>query len=179
MAPALKRTVQHFDPGFLVGLTATDKRPDKRSLEAVFGSYRVGLSLQDAMEKGIVARARAFRIETNVDLSRVRVNGKDYVNADLEKTLRVTSRNELIVDVLRRYFCEGPVGERQGVVFCVNVRHAREMERLLNDAGISACALSGQSRDPERIMRDFRAGKVRFLCSCQMISEGWDSMSFS
>lgn len=88
VAPALKRTIQHFTPDFLVGLTATDCRPDKKRLETVFGSYRVGLSLSDAMEQGIVARARVFRVETNVDLSKVRINGKDYVNADLEKTVR-------------------------------------------------------------------------------------------
>ena len=29
VAPALKRTIQYFDPMFLVGLTATDQRPDK------------------------------------------------------------------------------------------------------------------------------------------------------
>ena len=174
VAPALKRTIQHFDPDFLVGLTATDRRPDKKRLETVFGSYRVGLSLAEAMEKGIVARARVFRIETNVDLSRVRINGKDYVNADLEKTVRVTSRNELIVDVLREYFSEGETARLQGVVFCVNVGHAEEMSRLLNAAGMPAASLSGRSKRPDKIMSDFREKRVRFLCSCQMISEGWD-----
>ena len=174
VAPALKRTIQYFDPQFLIGLTATDQRPDRKSLSSVFGSYRAGLSLTDAMEKGIVATARAFRIETNVDLSHVRINGRDYVNADLEKTIRVNSRNELIVDVLRDYFCEGRIGDRQGVVFCVNVKHAKEMERLLCAAGIRARAIYGQSRNTEKTMRDFHAGRIRFLCSCQMISEGWD-----
>lgn len=174
VAPALKRTIQHFDPDFLIGLTATDCRPDKKRLETVFGSYRVGLSLAEAMEKGIVARARVFRIETNIDLSKVRINGKDYVNADLEKTVRVTSRNELIVDVVREYFAEGEVARLQGVVFCVNVSHADEMSRLLNAAGIPAASLSGRSKNPDVIMEAFREKRIRFLCSCQMISEGWD-----
>lgn len=65
------------------------------------------------MEKGVVARANVYRIETNIDLSHVRFNGKDYVNADLEKSVRVTSRNELIVNVLKDYFTEGDAGKRQ------------------------------------------------------------------
>ena len=174
VAPGLKRTIQYFDPKFLVGLTATDERPDKKKLETVFGSYRVGLSLQDAMEQGIVARANVFRVETNIDLSKVRINGKEYVNADLEKSIRVTSRNELIADVLKEYFCEGEVAQRQGIVFCVSVKHAQEMERILNEAGIPAKAYSSKSKDPQGIMRDFREKKIRFLCTCQMISEGWD-----
>ena len=48
------------------------------------------------------------------------------------------------------------------------------MERLLNEASISARAISGKSHHSEQIIRDFRDGRVRFLCSCQMISEGWD-----
>lgn len=174
VAPGLKRAIQYFEPEFLIGLTATDQRPDKRKLETVFGTYRVGLSLKEAMEKGIIARANAYRIETNVDLSRVRINGKEYVNADLEKTIRVTSRNQLIADVLKEYFCDGDIGKRQGVVFCVNEQHVREMERVLTNAGIKAKAYTSKSKDPQKIMRDFRNGEYRFLCACQMISEGWD-----
>ena len=39
-APMLKRVIQYFTPLFMVGLTATDQRPDKKKLESVFGSYK-------------------------------------------------------------------------------------------------------------------------------------------
>ena len=61
----------------------------KKKLESVFGNYKTGLSLIQAMEEGIVAQANVYRIETNIDLSQVRFNGKDYINADLEKSIRV------------------------------------------------------------------------------------------
>ena len=174
VAPMLKRVIQYFTPGFMVGLTATDQRPDRKKLESIFGSYKTSLSLIDAMEKGIVARANVYRLETNIDLSHVRFNGKDYVNADLEKSIRVNSRNELIVQVLKDYFCDGTMAERQGIIFCVNTKHAAEMERLLNAEGITARAYTGQTRKPEQVMADFREKKIRFLCACNMISEGWD-----
>lgn len=174
VAPVLKRVIQYFDTDFTIGLTATDQRPDKKKLESVFGSYTTSLSLKDAMEKGIVAKANVYRIETNIDLSQVRFNGKDYVNADLEKRIRVTSRNELIVDVLSEYFIEGEAGERQGIVFCVNVTHAGEMARLLNNVGISAESYTGQTKNAVQVMEDFKNHKIRFLCACNMISEGWD-----
>ena len=174
VAPMLKRVIQYFTPEFMVGLTATDQRPDRKKLESIFGSYKTSLSLIDAMEKGIVARANVYRLETNIDLSHVRFNGKDYVNADLEKSIRVNSRNELIVQVLKDYFCDGTMAERQGIIFCVNTKHAAEMERLLNAEGITAKAYTGQTRKPEQVMADFREKKIRFLCACNMISEGWD-----
>ena len=174
VAPMLKRVIQYFTPEFMVGLTATDQRPDKKKLESVFGSYKTGLSLIQAMEEGIVAQANVYRIETNIDLSHVRFNGKDYINADLEKSIRVTSRNELIVNVLQEYFCEGEAAKRQGIIFCVNTKHTVEMEKLLNIAGISAKAYTGQTKNADKIMRDFKDKKIRFLCACNMISEGWD-----
>lgn len=174
VAPMLKRVIQYFTPEFMVGLTATDQRPDKKKLESIFGSYTTGLSLIQAMEEGIVAQANVYRIETNIDLSHVRFNGKDYINADLEKSIRVTSRNELIVNVLQEYFCEGEVANRQGIIFCVNTKHAVEMEKLLNEAGISAKSYTGQTKNAEKVMADFKEKKIRFLCACNMISEGWD-----
>ncbi len=174
VAPVLKRVIQYFDADFTIGLTATDQRLDRKKLETVFGSYTTSLSLKDAMEKGIVAKANVYRIETNVDLSKVRFNGKDYVNADLEKRIRVTSRNELIVDVLAEYFMEGEAGKRQGIIFGVNVAHANEMARLLNKAGISAESYTGKTKNATKVMSDFKNHKIRFLCACNMISEGWD-----
>lgn len=174
VAPMLKRVIQYYAPEFLIGLTATDQRPDKKRLEEIFGNYTTELSLKDAMEKGVVARANVYRIETNIDLSHVRFNGKDYVNADLEKSVRVTSRNELIVNVLKDYFTEGDAGKRQGIIFCINKAHTKEMARLLNAAGISAQDYSGDTKHPEKVMQEFREHKIRFLCACDMISEGWD-----
>ena len=174
VAPILKRVIQYYNTDFTIGLTATDQRPDKKKLETVFGTYSTSLSLKEAMEKGIVAKANVYRIETNIDLSKVRFNGKDYVNADLEKRIRVTSRNELIVDVLKEYFTTGEASLRQGVIFCVNVAHANEMARLLNKAGIVASSYTGQTKNPASVMEDFKNKKIRFLCTCNMISEGWD-----
>ena len=47
------------------------------------------------------------------------------------------------------------------------------MERVLNSAGISARAYVGQQNNAE-IMDTFRQKEIRFLCACNMISEGWD-----
>ena len=174
VAPVLKRVIQHFTPEFLIGLTATDQRPDKKKLESIFGSYKTSLSLEEAMKKKIVATANVFRIETNIDLSSVRINGRDYVNADLEKSIRITSRNDLIANVLQEYFCSGKLKDSQGLIFCVNTYHTKEMESVLLQHGISAKAYSSKEKNHQKIMQDFKDKKIRFLCSCNMISEGWD-----
>ncbi|MDE6706408.1 MAG: DEAD/DEAH box helicase [Treponemataceae bacterium] len=174
VATMLRRVIQYYTPDFLVGLTATDQRPDKKELEDVFGSYETELSLEEAMKQKIIATARVFRVETNINLSTVRINGKDYVNADLEKSIRVTSRNELIAQILKRYFSSDGLQKLQGVIFCVNVQHTIEMAKILNEHGLNAAPYTNRNSNSEEIMRNFTQKKIRFLCSCNMISEGWD-----
>ena len=178
-----KESVVHTYPYACITLEEASKEVvDMKGIKELgvhwFSDDGVGVAtpkiMKEAMEKGIVARANVYRIETNIDLSHVRFNGKDYVNADLEKSVRVTSRNELIVNVLRDYFTEGEAGERQGIIFCINKAHTKEMARLMNEAGISASDYSGDTRHPEKVMQEFKEHKIRFLCACDMISEGWD-----
>lgn len=82
-----KKTLQYFTPKYLIGLTATPERLDKRKLDEIFGQYETKLTLREAIEKGVISNIRCYRLISNIDLSQVRYNGKDYNYADLEKHL--------------------------------------------------------------------------------------------
>ena len=170
VAPVTRRSLQYWQCDFLIGLTATPERLDNQRLEEVFGSYKTNLTLQEAMGKGIIASIHAYRIETNLSLERVRFNGKEFINADLERTIRVDSRNHLIADVLATYF----TGGEKGIIFCVNVAHTRQMEALLQSKGMRARSITGTTRNVDDIVHEFRFGDLQFLCSCNLLSEGWD-----
>ena len=82
-AHGLKNVLEYFKPQTLLGLTATDQRLDQKKLEDIFGSYQVNLSLEDAIKQKLVPQIRAFRLLSNIDLSNVRFNGKEFVKSDL------------------------------------------------------------------------------------------------
>lgn len=170
-APMIRRALRYFTPKYLVGLTATPDRLDMQRLSEIFGEYQTTLTIEEAMASGVISKARAFRIETNVDLSEVRFNGKSYNNADLEKAIRVTSRNELIADVIERYFNTEVYRNMQGVIFCTSVAHAKEMAKIMNTRNIPTLAAYATQKDPIQLYKD---KKIRFLTSCAVISEGWD-----
>jgi hypothetical protein len=175
VASGLRAVLQHLRPQALVGLTATDERLDEKRLEEVFDSYETNLSLREAIEQRLLPPIRAFRIQPNVSLSSVRFNGIDYVQADLQRTLLVRSRDEVVAEALLKYFGTSGIA-KQGVVFCVNIRHAKEMAKLLTQRGMSAAAVSGEDRKAAAAaIEDYQQGKIRFLCSCEMLSEGWDA----
>lgn len=175
MAPGLRSVLEHFDPVDLVGSTATPDRHDLKPLAEVFGRHETRLTLREAIESGLLPPIRAFRIETNLDLSEVRYNGKDYSPADLQRCLRIPARDAVVADVIQNSF--GPSGiPKQGVVFCVDLRHARGMAELLHQRGITAAAVSGEERvATTKALVGYRDGQLQFLCACDLLTEGWDS----
>lgn len=182
VAPTIKKVIQYFNPNTLLGLTATPERLDKKKLEEIFGEYEINLTLKEAIEKGILAPIKAFRVKSNLDLSEIRYNGKDYVVSDLQKNLIVPSRDQLIVDVLKKYFTnleDDDSGEKfpskSGLVFCVSVAHAESLARRMREQGVSAKAVSGKDKKSMDYIREYEDEKIQFLCTCSLITEGWDS----
>lgn len=169
-----KKTLQYFTPKYLIGLTATPERLDKQKLDEIFGEYETKLTLQEAIEKQVISNIRCYRLISNIDLSNIRYNGKDYNYSDLEKTLCIESRNELITKTILKYFKPQDGFYKQGIVFCVNIDHTKKLEKLFTNAGIKAKAVYGSNKDNEKIIQDYRDKKIQFLLSCQIISEGWD-----
>jgi superfamily II DNA or RNA helicase len=62
----------------------------------------------------------------------------------------------------------------QAIAYCVNVKHSKSICQLFNDNGIPAMHLDGTSNEAYRneVMNDFKAGKFKILCNCNLISEG-------
>lgn len=175
VAPTVQKVIQHFIPNTLIGFTATDQRLDEKKLEMVFGKYETNLSLQSAIEKGMLAPIKAFRIRSNIDLSQVRFNGKDYLASDLQKRVIVPSRDQLIIDVLLKYFVGSDLHGKQGIIFCVSVNHAETMAKLMKSQGISAMAVSGKETGSAAYIKEYQDGKMQFLTTCSLLNEGWDS----
>lgn len=170
-----KKTLQYFTPKYLMGLTATPERLDKKSLVEIFGQYETKLTIKEAIEKGVISNIRCYRLISNIDLSQVRYNGKDYNYADLEKTLVIESRNRLIAETIKKYFSPRDNFYKQGIVFCVNIDHCIRLEKILNELGIKSKAVYGSNKDNEEIFKKYENKEIQFLLSCQIISEGWDS----
>jgi len=114
VAPTLQKVIQHFNPETLLGLTATDKRLDEKKLEDIFGKYTTNLSLVDAIKQNLLAPIKAFRVQSNIDLSEIRFNGKDYVSTDLQRSVIVPSRDQLIADILNKYFVGTDINFKSG-----------------------------------------------------------------
>ena len=162
----------YFKPAFTLGLTATPERADGEDLLKIFKNVVHRMDLATAVRRGILAPIRCFRVKTNIDLSNVRFRGVQYNNLDLESKLFIPSRNKLIVDTYLEY-----AKDHNTVVFCASVAHADEISRLLKAEGVRAEAVSGRLPEIKRkkILSDYEAGRLKVLCACDLLNEGWDS----
>lgn len=175
VAANCRKSLHYFTPKYLLGLTATPDRLDNKKLDEVFGEYESTLSLEEAIEKDIICNIRCFRLISNLNLSEVRFNGVDYNYSDLEKTLTIDSRNDLIAQTLKQYYSPNKSFYKQGLIFCVNQKHAIKMSEMLKSYGLTSEAVYGGNKDNDKNFKKYKDKKVQFLCSCQMISEGFDS----
>lgn len=170
-ADTYRTILSYFTPRFTLGITATPDRADEKDILEVFRDCAHRLSLEEAIRAGHLAAIRCVRVETNVDLSKVRFNSVNYLRRDLEERIRIPSRDRLIVNT----YLENVRGKRC-VVFAVNVSHGEALARQFRDAGVPAQSVSGRVpvKEREEIIEHFRAGALLVLCACDVLNEGWD-----
>ena len=171
-AETYRKVMSYFRPSFTLGLTATPERTDGEDLLAVFRNVAHKLDLRSAVEQGTLVPIRCIRIKTNIDMRDVRISGFKYNTQDLESTIRVPERNQLIVDTWKEYVQDKPT-----VVFCASVSHAEEIAGRFREAGVEARCVSGGTAARERkiILENYEAGQIPVLCACDLLNEGWDS----
>jgi superfamily II DNA or RNA helicase len=170
-AESYQKLLRYFRPKFTLGLTATPDRADGLSALEVFRNAAHRLSLREAIEKGELVPIRCVRVRTNIDLSRVRFNQIQYNRRDIEESVLVPSRDQLIVDTYRQH-----VPARKAVAFCVNVRHGEDLAGRFQEHGIPARSVSGRMSVTDRkvTLDAFAQGELRVLCACDLLNEGWD-----
>lgn len=170
-AETYQKVLAYFNPRFTLGLTATPERSDGTDILEIFKNTAHRLDIQTAVEIGELVPVRCIRIHTNIDLTKVRFNSIQYNIRDLESKIFVPERNKLIVDTWMDY-----VRDKRTVIFCASRKHAELIAGDLQQRGIAAMAVDGSMKLAERneATARFAAGKLKVLCACDLLNEGWD-----
>jgi superfamily II DNA or RNA helicase len=163
-----------FLPPMILGVTATPERLDGKLLNTLFDKCTFKLKIDDMIMSGYLSDIEGYRIKTKIDLSDLDTHNSDYTITELYKKLSTDSRNDLILNL-----CKNEMKDRKTLIFCINLKHSQEINKLLNDNGLSSAHIDGKMDHVERktILTAFREGEISYLCNCQLLTEGFDEPS--
>ncbi|NTV60615.1 MAG: DEAD/DEAH box helicase family protein [Chlorobiaceae bacterium] len=169
-SPSYREILTHFTPRFMLGMTATPDRLDRKDIFELFDYNKVyELPLADAIDRGFLVPYTYYGLTDNVDYSRIRYEGKKYNVADLERLLIIPERNEAI---LKEYLDKGESDKAIG--FCVSIRHAERTAEYFMQHGITAAAIHSGSPTRNEDLKAFRENKIQVAFTVDLFNEGMD-----
>jgi superfamily II DNA or RNA helicase len=172
-SPSYRRVMDHFNDAKKLGVTATPDRADEKALGKVFDDVAFVFDIADGIKAGYLVPFGNCQEATlqGLDLDAVK------------KTKGDLAANEL--DQAMVQHCEGIVQKtlelepgRTGICFFPGVRSAELAAQRFNALRPgSAAFVSGTTdeNDRKRIMADFRAQRIQYLCNCMVATEGFDA----
>jgi DNA repair protein RadD len=161
----------------VIGLTATPYRLDSGLLhtgkEALFDAISYEAELKDMVDQGYLTRLMSKQPKTRLDVSSVSIRGGEFVAGELERAVDRTDVNESVVREIVVLGAE----RKSWLIFCAGVKHATHIAEIVRRYGVSCETIFGDtpSAERDRIVRDFKAGKIRALASMGVLTTGFNA----
>ena len=148
--------------------TATAKRLDNKPLNLCDVIINVVFA-DELIEKGYISRYDLYAPKLQIDLSKVAMSGSDFNNEQLGE---VMCDRKIYGDIIKMY--NDLAKDKQAIAYCVNIKHSKSVCELFNNNNIPAVHMDASTSEKERdkIMEDYKSGKYKILCNCNLISEG-------
>lgn len=119
VAPSYRRVIGHFEPRYLLGLTATPERMDGGDLLGLCQENLVyRCDLWDGIQRGLLAPFHYFGVPDDVEYSQIPWRSNRFDPEELTAAKATAARAENALEQLRRR------GGRRALGFCVSIRHA-------------------------------------------------------
>jgi superfamily II DNA or RNA helicase/diadenosine tetraphosphate (Ap4A) HIT family hydrolase/HKD family nuclease len=170
-ARSYRRVIEHFQPGFMLGLTATPNRMDSADLLALCSDNLVyECPLTEGIERGDLSPFRYFGIADDVDYAPIPWRDGRFDPAVLTQAVETRERAQHALDVWR------DKGGGRTLAFCVTVSHADFMAEFFRSNGVAAAAVHSGSTSAPRAgsVEQLRAGELQVICTVDMFNEGLD-----
>lgn len=159
----------------VIGLTATPYRLGHGYITddpALFDALIEPVSIEELINKGYLAPLRSKHTKLTLDTRGVHKRGGEFIASELQKSVNKEPYNRAIVlETIAR------AGDRKAwMFFCAGVEHAMSICDILKEEGISAACVTGETpmHERDRILNDFKAGKIRAVTNCNVLTTGFD-----
>lgn len=161
--------LNHWPNAKVVGLTATPQRTDGKGLNHIFNDIVLGPSIRFLIDQGYLCDYELFGTPVLGNTDNIKTRAGDYDAGQAEREL---NKPKITGDAVEHY--KRLVNGKLMVVMCTTVKHADDVAKAYNDAGVPARSLHGQSQNRDEILTDFENGKFQVLASVNLMIEGVD-----
>ena len=169
----------------VVGVTATPDRLDGVGLGCVYEKVSCNLDMLWGVKNGWLVSPRQVTVTLErLDLSQIRTVGGDLDEKQLAKVVM----EEENLHGMAKPIVDFAGTDKQSIVFAASVAHAQRLSELIRDYYIRAHgptdapiavsidgSMNPQHPDRIKIVKDFKEGKIQFLCNCGVATEGFDA----
>ena len=169
-ADTYKTIIDYFNPGFMLGITATPDRMDNKDVYELFDkNVPYELRLRDAIINDLVVPFHYYGIRDKL----VDYSYKDFI-AIAKEIAKADNINFIIEEINKHH----PEGKLKALAFCSSIAHAEEMAFAFSLEGISAVSLSGKSDYNKRSkafaeLQDDKSD-LSIICCVDILNEGVD-----
>jgi DNA repair protein RadD len=159
----------------VIGLTATPYRLGHGLITdepALFDDLLEPVSIEELVFKGYLATLRSKITKAKLDTTGVHKRGGEFIESELQAAVDTKENNERVV----REIVELADERKAWLVFCTGVQHAEHIASVLRQNGVMTECVLGETpkKERERIIADFKAGRIRALTNANVLTTGFD-----
>lgn len=161
----------------IVGLTATPYRLSTgllhRGKDRIFEDIVYDANVADLIEEGYLSSLVSKATAQQLDVSGVHKRGGEYVEKELQIAIDKDWITKAAVDEIVQFGQD----RKAWIAFCTGVKHSENVRDAVRAAGFSCESVTGDTPKGERdrIVRDFKSGRIRCLTSVGVLSTGFNA----
>ena len=177
LAKTYKEMWDRFPKAKFLGLTATPCRLNGKGFIDLFDVLVQSWSVPEFISKGRLATYDFVSIKSNgvtqrlIDSLQKRGADGDYQNKEMDMLLNKRPSIERLYRSFEEYG-----KDRKGIVYAINISHAKKIVELYQEHGIKAVAIDSNTPAAERQadIEAFKKGDIQVLVNVDIFSEGFD-----
>ena len=177
LAKTYKEMWDRFPKAKFLGLTATPCRLNGKGFIDLFDVLVQSWSVPEFISKGRLATYDFVSIKSNgvtqrlIDSLQKRGADGDYQNKEMDMLLNKRPSIERLYRSFEEYG-----KDRKGIVYAINISHAKKIMELYQEHGIKAVAIDSKTPAAERQadIETFKKGDIQVLVNVDIFSEGFD-----
>ncbi|MDE5458443.1 DUF3427 domain-containing protein [Bradyrhizobium sp. CSA112] len=170
-ATTYRRIIDHFQPRFLLGLTATPERMDGGDLLALCQENVVfEASVPDGVSAGLLSAFQYFGVPDVVDYANIPWRNARFDPTELTAAVATEARAQNALEQFRKH------GAKRCIAFCCSQRHADFMAEFFNARGVRSVAVHAGSESAPRTtsLQQLADGELDVIFSVDIFNEGVD-----